>query len=98
MRTIEKKVLEAKKGFTNTLFNFLKQAQSQSIYINKTFQIYSLSNTEFLEYFYATICFFFRDYKQVINVSSIFMNEIKKRSLEHYNAAFELNKLSFFFI
>ena len=96
LRTIEKKVLEAKKGFTNTLFNFLKQAQSQSIYINKTFQIYSLSNTEFLEYFYATICFFFRDYKQVINVSSIFMNEIKKRTLEHYNAAFELNKLSFF--
>ena len=85
MKTIEKKVLEAKKGFTNTLFSFLKQAQSQSIYINKTFQIYSLSNTEFLEYFYATICFFFKDYKQAINVSSTFMNEIK-----------ELNKLSFF--
>ena len=94
--TIEKKVLEAKKGLKNTIFGFFKQDLSQNIYINKTFQIYSLSNTEFLEYFYATICFFFKAYKQATEVSSLFMNDIKKKSLEHYNAAFELNKISSF--
>ena len=96
MKSIEKKVLEAKKGFKNTLFGFFKQDFSQNIYINKHFQIYSLTNTEFLEFFYTTLCFFFKDYKQARNVSSLFMEDIKKKSLEHYNAAFELNKLSFF--
>ena len=93
---IEKKVLEAKKSFRNTIFSFFKQDQPQMISYNKAFQIYSLSNTEFLEYFYSTLCFFFKDYRQCKEVSNIFMNDIKKKSPEHYNAAFELNKLSYF--
>ena len=98
MKAIEKKLSEEKKGFKNTIFGFFMQNQSNNIYINKTFQIYSLTNTEFLEYFYATLCFFFKDYKQARNISSIFMEDTKKKSLEHYNAAFELNKLSFFLL
>ena len=98
MKAIEKKILEPKKGFKNTIFGFFRQDQSQNIYINKTFQIYSLSNSEFLEYFYATLCFFFKDYKQAKNTSSLFMEDIKKKSLDHYNAAFELNQLSFFLL
>ena len=93
---IEKKVLEAKKSFRNTIFSFFKQEQPQMIPYNNAFQIYSLSNTEFLEYFYATLCFFFKDYRQCKEVSNIFMNDVKKKSTEHYNAAFELNKLSYF--
>ena len=95
IKTIEKKVLESRKGFRNTIFSFFKQ-DTQDVYLNSSFQIYSLSNTEFLEYFYATISFFFKDYKQARDISSLFMNDIKKKSLEHYNAAYELNKLSFF--
>ena len=97
MKSIERNVLEAKNSlFKNTLFNFFKQEQFQTISINKAFQIYDLTNNEFLEYFYATICFYFKDYRQAREVSSMFMNDIKKKSSGHYNAAFELNKLSQF--
>ena len=97
MKSIEKKVLDAKNSlFKNTLFNFFKQEQYQIISMNKAFQIYDLTNNEFLEYFYATICFYFKDYKQAREISSMFMNDIKRKSSGHYNAAFELNKLSQF--
>ena len=96
MNSIEKKVLESRKSFRSAIFSFFKQDQSSALPINDTFQIYSLSNTEFLEYFYSTLCFFFKDYRQAKEISSLFMNDIKKKSPEHYNAAFELNKLSHF--
>ena len=96
MKSIERKVLESKKGLKNTIFSFFKQDNSEDIYLNTTYHIYSLTNTEFHEYFYATLCFYFKDYKQAKDISSIFMNDIKKKSPEHYNAAFELNKLSYF--
>ena len=96
MRNIERKVLEAKKGFKNTLFSFFKPEESHIISLNNTFQIYALSYSEFQEYLYATICFFFKDYKQAKEISFLFMNDIKKKSQEHYNAAYELNKLSYF--
>ena len=96
MRNIERKVLEAKKGFKNTLFSFFKPEESHITLLNNTFQIYALSYSEFQEYLYATICFFFKDYKQAKEISFLFMNDIKKKSQEHYNAAYELNKLSYF--
>ena len=97
IRTIEKKILETKIGIKNTIFSFFKQDNSnESLSYNNFFKIYSLSQNEFNEYFFATICFFFRNYKQAKEVSSIFMNDIKKKSTRHYNAGFELNKLSYF--
>ena len=96
IRTIEKKILETKIGIKNTIFSFFKQDTNESLSFNNFFKIYSLSQNEFNEYFFATICFFFRNYKQAKEVSSIFMNDIKKKSTRHYNAGFELYKLSYF--
>ena len=96
-RTIEKRILETKIGIKNTLFSFFKQDNSNDkISYNNFFKIYSLSTNEFEEYFFAIMCFYFRNYKQAKEVSSIFMNDIKKKSTRHYNAAFELYKLSYF--
>ena len=96
IRAIEKKILETKIGIKNTIFSFFKQDTNENISWNKYFKIYSLSTNEFQEYFFAIICFFFKNYKQAKEASSIFMNDIKKRSKRHYNAAFELHKLSYF--
>ena len=96
IKTIEKKILETKIGIKNTIFSFFKQDTNENLSQNKFFKIYSLSINEFQEYYFATICFFFRNYKQAKEVSSIFMNDIKKKSTRHYNAAYELYKLSYF--
>ena len=97
IRTIEKRILETKIGIKNTIFSFFKQdISNEKLAYNNFFKIYSLSSNEFEEYFFAIICFYFRNYKQAKEVSSVFMNDIKKKSPRHYNAAFELYKLSYF--
>ena len=97
VRAIEKKILETKIGIKNTIFSFFKQGNvNENLSSNSFFKIYALSSNEFQEFFFATICFFFRNYKQAKEVSSIFMSDIKKKSARHYNSAFELYKLSYF--
>ena len=97
MRAIEKRILETKVGIKNTIFGFFKQDNmNENSSWNNFFKIYRLSMNEFQEYFFAMMCFYFNNYKQAKEVSSIFMNDIKKKSTRHYNAAYELNKLSYF--
>jgi hypothetical protein len=55
--------------------------------------MYVLSNTEFQEYLIATIFFYFRNYKGAKDICGIFMEDIKRKSERHYNAAFELQKM-----
>ena len=95
VRGIEKKIIETKKGFKNAIFGFFKQ-DTQNVSWNNVYKIYSLSTNEFQEYFFAIINFYFKNYKQAKDIASIFMNDIKKKSTRHYNAAFELYKLSHF--
>ena len=95
VKGIERKIIETKKGLKNAIFGFFKQ-DTQNISWNNFFKIYSLSTNEFQEYFFAIICFYFRNYKQAKEVSSIFMSDIKKKSTRHYNSAFELYKISHF--
>ena len=59
--------------------------------------MYILSNTEFLEYLLAMIYFYFQNCEESQKNFSIFMEDIKKRSTKHYNAAFELRKMYSFF-
>ena len=96
IKIIEKKILETKIGIKNTIFSFFKQETNENLPFNNYFKIYSLSINEFQEYYFSMICFYFRNYKQAKEVSSIFMSDIKKKSTRHYNAAYELNKLSYF--
>ena len=58
--------------------------------------MYVLSQTEFQEYLIATIFFYFQNYEQAKEISGIFMEDIKKKSIKHYNAAFELQKMCSF--
>jgi hypothetical protein len=93
VRAIEKKIIETKKGLKNAIFGFFKQ-DTQNISWNNFYKIYSLATNEFQEYFFAIISFYFKNYKQAKETASFFMNDIKKKSTRHYNAAFELYKLS----
>ena len=96
MKIIERRIIETKKGFANTIFGFFKQNTNDNLSWNNFYKIYSLSNDEFQEYLFSMICFFFNNYKQAKEVSAYFMNDIKKKSPKHYNSAYELNKLSHF--
>ena len=93
---IDRYITENKKGFKNAIFGFLKtETQTQSRW-NNNFRMYVLSQTEFQEYLIATIYFYFHNYEQAKEISGIFMEDIKKKSIRHYNAAFELQKMSSF--
>ena len=93
---IDRYITENKKGIKNTLLGFLKgETQNQGRW-NNTFRMYILSNTEFQEYLIAMIYFYFQNYEQAKEIFSIFMEDVKKRSMKHYNAAFELRKMCSF--
>ena len=93
---IDRYITENKKGFKNAILGFLKsEAPNQSRW-NNYFRMYVLSQTEFQEYLIATIFFYFRNYDQAREICGIFMEDIKKKSIRHYNAAFELQKMCSF--
>ena len=93
---IDRYITENKKGLKNTIFGFLKgDSQNQNRWNNK-FRMYILSNTEFQEYLIATIYFYFHNYEQGKEICGIFMEDIKKKSARHYNAAYELQKICSF--
>ena len=93
---IDRYITENKKGLKNTIFGFLKgDSQNQNRW-NNNFRMYILSNTEFQEYLIATIYFYFHNYEQGKEIFGIFMDDIKKKSTRHYNAAFELQKICSF--
>ena len=93
---IDRYITENKKGLKNTLLGFLKGDTPNQGRWNNTFRMYILSNTEFQEYLIAMIYFYFQNYDQAKEIFSIFMEDVKKRSLKHYNAAFELRKMCSF--
>ena len=93
---IDKYITENKKGIKNTIFGFLKGDTPNQSRWNNNFRMYILSNTEFQEYLIATIYFYFHNYEQAKEICGIFMEDIKKKSLRHYNAAFELQKMCSF--
>ena len=93
---IDKYITENKKGLKNTLFGFLKGDIPNQGRWNNNFRMYILSNIEFQEYLIATIYFYFRNYEQAKEICGIFMEDIKKKSIRHYNAAFELQKMCSF--
>ena len=77
---IDRYITENKKGFKNAIFGFLKTETQTQSRWNNNFRMYVLSQTEFQEYLIATIYFYFHNYEQA----------------RHYNAAFELQKMSSF--
>ena len=93
---IDRYITENKKGFKNVIFGFLKQEQPNQSRWNNTFRTYVLSPTEFQEYLIATIFFYFQNYDQAKEICGIFMEDVKKKSIRHYNAAFELQKMCSF--
>ena len=93
---IDRYITENKKGIKNTIFGFLKGDTPNQGRWNNTFRMYILSNTEFQEYLIATIFFYFHNYEQAKEICGIFMEDIKKKSSRHYNAAFELQKICSF--
>ena len=93
---IDRYITENKKGIKNTLFNFLKGDTPNQGRWNNNYRMYILSNTEFQEYFIAMIYFYFQNYEQAKEIFGIFMEDVKKRSIKHYNAAYELRKMCSF--
>ena len=93
---IDRYITENKKGIKNTIFGFLKGDTPNQGKWNNIFRMYVLSNTEFQEYLIATIFFYFRSYEQAKEIFSIFMEDIKKKSPRHYNAAFAMQKMCSF--
>ena len=90
---IDRYITENKKGIKNTIFGFLKGDNQNQGRWNNHFRMYMLSSTEFQEYLIATIFFYFRNYEQAKEICGIFMEDIKKKSPRHYNAALELQKM-----
>ena len=93
---IDRYITENKKGFKNAILGFLKSETPNQSRWNNYFRMYVLSQTEFQEYLIATIYFYFRNYDQAKEICGIFMEDIKKKSVRHYNAAFELQKMCSF--
>lgn len=93
---IDRYITENKKGLKNTIFGFLKGDTPNQGRWNNNFRMYILSNTEFQEYLIATVFFYFHNYEQAKEICGIFMEDIKKKSARHYNAAFELQKMCSF--
>ena len=93
---IDRYITENKKGLKNAIFGFLKSEQPNQSRWNNNFRMYVLSQTEFQEYLIATIFFYFQNYDQAKEICGIFMEDIKKKSIKHYNAAFELQKMCSF--
>ena len=93
---IDRYITENKKGLKNTIMGFLKgDTQNQGRW-NNHFRMYMLSSTEFQEYLIATIFFYFRNYEQAKEICGFFMEDVKKKSIRHYNSAFELQKMCSF--
>ena len=93
---IDRYITENKKGLKNAIFGFLKQETPNQSRWNNNFRMYVLSQTEFQEYLIATIFFYFQNYDQAKEICGIFMEDVKKKSVKHYNAAFELQKMCSF--
>ena len=93
---IDRYITENKKGLKNAIFGFLKTETPNQNRWNNNFRMYVLSQTEFQEYLIATIFFYFQNYDQAKEICGIFMEDIKKKSPKHYNAAFELQKMCSF--
>ena len=93
---IDRYITENKKGLKNAIFGFLKTETPNQSRWNNNFRMYVLSNTEFQEYLIAMVYFYFQNYDQAKEICNIFMEDIKKKSIKHYNAAFELQKMSSF--
>ena len=93
---IDRYITENKKGIKNAIFGIFKGETPNQGRWNNNFRMYVLSQTEFQEYLIATIFFYFQNYEQAKEISGIFMEDIKKKSIKHYNAAFELQKMCSF--
>ena len=93
---IDRYITENKKGLKNTILGFLKGDTPNQGRWNNNFRMYILSNTEFQEYLIAMVYFYFRNYEQAKEICGIFMEDVKKKSIKHYNAAFELQKMCSF--
>lgn len=79
-------ITENKKGLKNDIFVFLKQEQPNQSRWNNNFRMYVLSPNEYQEYLIATIYFYFQNYEQAKKICGIFMEDIRKKSIKHYNA------------
>ena len=96
IRPIDKHISDTKKGIKNAFWGFFKQDSSYENQNNNNNLTYSLNENEFQEYFLSIIYFFFQNYEQCQEISNYFMNDIKKKSIGYYNAAYELNKIAHF--
>ena len=93
---IDRYITENKKGFKNAILGLLKTETPNQSRWNNNFRMYVLSQTEFQEYLMATIFFYFHNYDQAKEICGYFMEDIKKKSIKHYNAALELQKMCSF--
>ena len=91
---LDDEISSNKKGIKNGFLSIFKK--SEKVEFVNHYKIYKLTVMEKKLYLLSLIQFYFRDYENAMDHLKILMNDIKSKSVEHYNSILELYTICHF--